>query len=129
MAETRNTMQRQIVLQTVREMTGHPSADKIYLRIKKQHPAISRATVYRNLGILTTKGLVRHVELPGTSDSYDWNTKPHYHIICERCGAVEDVELPLQEEFPKSVAGIKGYEVHSHDILFKGICPACQRIG
>ena len=50
--QTRNTIQRQIVLQAVNQMHNHPTADAIYAVIAAQHPTISKATVYRNLNQL-----------------------------------------------------------------------------
>ena len=50
--QTRNTIQRQIVLQAVNQLHNHPTADAIYAFIAAQHPTISKATVYRNLNQL-----------------------------------------------------------------------------
>ena len=54
--QTRNTIQRQIVLQAVNQMHNHPTADAIYAVIAAQHPTISKATVYRNLNQLAAQG-------------------------------------------------------------------------
>ena len=47
--QTRNTVQRQIVLQAVLRMHDHPTADTVYAAVAAEHPSISKATVYRNL--------------------------------------------------------------------------------
>ena len=52
----RNTIQCTLVLETVNKLPGHVTADEIYEAIAKEHPTISRATVYRNLNRLSQTG-------------------------------------------------------------------------
>lgn len=54
--QTRNTVQRQIVLQAVLRMHDHPTADTVYAAVAADHPSISKATVYRNLNQLASQG-------------------------------------------------------------------------
>ena len=77
--QTRNTIQRQIVLQAVNQMHNHPTADAIYAVIAAQHPTISKATVYRNLNQLAAQGEILRVPVPTGADHFDFNIKPHYH--------------------------------------------------
>ena len=78
--QTRNTIQRQIVLQAVNQMHNHPTADAIYAVIAAQHPTISKATVYRNLNQLAAQGEILRVPVPTGADHFDFNIKPH--IMC-----------------------------------------------
>ena len=57
----RNTIQRQLVLDTVRSMHNHPDAEQVYSEIVKEHPHISKATVYRNLNLLSEQGQIKKV--------------------------------------------------------------------
>ena len=52
MTNSRNTIQRQLVLSAVRQLQNHPTADEVYQEVQKNCPTISRATVYRNLKLL-----------------------------------------------------------------------------
>ena len=54
--KNRNTLQRRLVLETVRRMRNHPTAEEIYLAIAAENPLISKATVYRNLKLLSEQG-------------------------------------------------------------------------
>ena len=92
--QTRNTIQRQIVLQAVNQMHNHPTADAIYAVIAAQHPTISKATVYRNLNQLAAQGEILRVPVPTGADHFDFNIKPHYHVRCTKCGGVFDVFMP-----------------------------------
>ena len=124
--QTRNTVQRQIVLQTVLKMHDHPTADNVYAAVAVEHPSISKATVYRNLNQLTGQGEIRRVPVPNGADRFDFNTSEHYHVRCEKCGAVFDVHMPQVVDLLGQVEDASGVEVRRFDILFEGVCKACR---
>ena len=57
--KNRNTIQRSLVLEAVNKLQCHATADQIYAEIVKEHPAVSKATVYRNLNLLSEMGEIR----------------------------------------------------------------------
>ena len=61
----RNTIQRALVLEAVKTLHCHATADEVYEEIIKEHPTISKATVYRNLNLLSEMGEIRRLEIPG----------------------------------------------------------------
>ncbi len=122
----RNTIQRQIVLNTVQSLTTHPTADDIYNIIYKSHPTISRGTVYRNLNILAESGQVLKVSMPHSADRFDLTTHNHYHIQCSNCNCFFDVDVDYMQEINDIISEKTGFKLDSHEIVFKGICPACQ---
>ena len=124
--QTRNTVQRQIVLQTVLKMHDHPTADNVYAAVAAEHPSISKATVYRNLNELAGQGEIRRVPVPNGADRFDFNTSEHYHVRCEKCGAVFDVHMPQVVDLLGQVEDASGVEVRRFDILFEGMCKACR---
>lgn len=124
--QTRNTVQRQIVLQTVLKMHDHPTADNVYAAVAAEHPSISKATVYRNLNQLAGQGEIRRVPVPNGADRFDFNTSEHYHVRCEKCGAVFDVHMPQVVDLLDQVEDASGVEVRRFDILFEGVCKACR---
>ena len=124
--QTRNTVQRQIVLQTVLQMHDHPTADTVYAAVAAEHPSISKATVYRNLNQLATQGEIRRVPVPNGADRFDFNTSEHYHVRCEKCGAVYDVHMPNMNNLLEEVEDASGGEVRRFDILFEGVCNNCR---
>ncbi|NCB94574.1 MAG: transcriptional repressor [Clostridia bacterium] len=125
MKPQRNTRQRQLVLQVVQAHHDHPSADQIYLDVRKIDEKISRGTVYRNLHQLSVNGDILHVRIPGV-DRYDCRIDLHYHLLCTRCGAVSDLELPYDARLDEKIKEETGYEVERHRTIFEGICPECQ---
>ena len=123
MKATRNTVQRELILNTVRSMTSHPSAEEVYdiVAIKDCH--ISKGTVYRNLAILSDMGEIRKIPMPGTSpDRYDFNLSPHYHAICRKCGKIVDVYTDLDE---KNILLYSNFKVENVDIVVSGLCEDC----
>nr|WP_297171493.1 transcriptional repressor [uncultured Agathobaculum sp.] len=125
--QTRNTVQRQIVLQTVLRMHDHPTADIVYASVAAEHPSISKATVYRNLNQLVSQGEIRRVSVPNGADRYDFNLTDHYHVRCSQCGKVYDVYMPRPENLIDRVEDASGVDVQRYDILFEGVCPACKK--
>lgn len=125
MAE-RQTLQKALVLHTVRTLVCHPSAEDVYRAIAATHPAISRATVYRNLGRLAAGGEIRRVEVPGAADRFDFNLTRHYHIHCRQCGGVFDIDMPYMDDLTARVQDAGGFAVEGYELVFRGVCPACR---
>lgn len=122
----RNTIQRSLVLEAVNRLQCHATAEEIYDAISREHPHISRGTVYRNLKQLSETGEIRKLEVPGSADHYDHRTHNHYHARCLKCGKVFDVEMDYMEDLERSIRDAHGFDIRGHDIMFRGVCPACQ---
>lgn len=124
--QTRNTVQRQIVLKAVRSLHDHPTADSVYAVVAAEHPSISKATVYRNLNQLALQGEILRVPVPTGADRFDFNTQVHYHVRCTCCGNVYDVFMPPVNDLFDRVTDSSGVTLTHYDILFEGICAACR---
>lgn len=124
--QRRETRQRQIILDAVRQSCNHPSADQIYLEVRAVDEKISRGTVFRNLKCLSDDGEINHVKVPG-ADRYDRRLERHYHFICMVCGVVMDAQLPYQEELDKRIAEETGFSINRHRTVFEGICSKCKQ--
>lgn len=125
--ERRNTIQKDLVLKTVRELKRHLTADEVYEFIKKDHSTIGKGTVYRNLGILAEEGEIRKIEIPNGPDRFDFTIKKHYHVRCVRCGKIFDVDMDDTGDLKERIHDTHGIRFLDYDILFKGICPDCGR--
>ena len=122
----RNTIQKNLVLNAVRRLGNHATADEIYNLIVQEHPSIGRGTVYRNLNILAENGDILKVEVPGKADHFDHNCHRHYHVFCVRCGRVYDVDMEPLPDLREKIRDTHRFEFLDYDIVFKGICPDCQ---
>ncbi|MBC2888724.1 Fur family transcriptional regulator [Gordonibacter massiliensis (ex Traore et al. 2017)] len=128
-AATRNTIQRALVLEAVRSLHDHPTSADVYEAVRRTYPNISRATVYRNLGVLANRGDVLRVEVPNGADRYDFFNEPHYHAKCRVCGRIVDVDMPYESDIASKVSDAHGFAIEGHEIIFDGVCPACQKAG
>ena len=104
MAARRNTQQKEIIRHTLCRMDSHPTAMAVFEAVRRDHPTISRSTVYRVLGQLAETGEVLRLRLSGEEDRYDGNTCRHSHVRCTRCGAVADIPAVAMGE-PAETAG------------------------
>lgn len=124
--ERRNTIQKELVLSAVMEMHRHVTADEVYDFIRGDHPNIGKGTVYRNLGILAEEDKIRRIEIPNGPDRFDFTLKRHYHVRCVDCGEVFDVDMDAVDDMESKIRDTHGMLFLDYDILFKGVCPACQ---
>lgn len=124
-AAKRNTIQRSLVLDAVRSMHTHPTSAEVYDAVRKTHPTISRATVYRNLAVLSEAGEITRVKVPQGADHYDYRHDAHYHGVCRLCGAVCDVEAAAADDLSSYVGDTHGFVIDGHSLMFSGLCPDC----
>jgi Fur family ferric uptake transcriptional regulator len=120
------TGQRQVILEELRKVTVHPTADEVFAMVRKIMPHISLATVYRNLEILSSLGLVQKLECAGNQRRYDGNPRRHHHIRCCGCGSVSDVADEAVTEFSFLPDRIPGYRVLNYSFMFIGVCDECR---
>ena len=120
----RDTKQRRMIYEAVLRRSDHPDADQIYLDVNAIDRKISKATVYRNLRVLSENGLIAHVRMPG-ADRYDLTLKRHYHMICAICGRVTDAPINYAEENDRLLESKTGFRITRHQTIFEGICPEC----
>lgn len=88
---------------------------------------IDRVTVFRILNILTDHDILKKLEFGEGKARYEMNDQEHHHLICESCGAIEDVSdcniSGLEEEIGKK----KGFYIKRHSLEFFGLCANCYK--
>lgn len=123
----RNTIQKQLVLNSIKILANHPTAEEIYNNIILHYPGISKATVYRNLNNLAEEGLLLRLKVPDGADKYDITTASHYHAVCSGCGKFVDLELAGEDDgIDISRFSMKDFTVEDYSILFRGLCKDCR---
>ncbi|WP_207145094.1 Fur family transcriptional regulator [Persephonella atlantica] len=121
----RNTQQRKVILDILRSTDIHPTADWIYERARQYIPNISLGTVYRNLKILRDEGLILELS-DGKQSRFDGRIDEHFHFKCSNCNSIYDVDTEEAVRINEEILQKEGYQVHSYDITFTGICPKCN---
>lgn len=126
-SQYRLTRQRKVILEELRKMDAHPSADEIYDRVRKRLPRISLGTVYRNLEILSEQGEIQKLEFGGNLKRFDCNPDTHYHIRCSCCDRVDNVPFIPFTDIENKLEGSTRYKIIGHRLEFIGLCPECAR--
>ena len=110
------------ILAAVTGLQRHPTAEQVFMEMKKEHPSIAIGTVYKHPNALAEEGLLHRITESGSPDRYD-RTERHDHLICSRCGKIADVRLPDMRE---RIREALGQEILSYDLRIRYICPACR---
>ncbi len=122
----RSSRQLQVILEELRKVDTHPTADELYQSVRKRLPRISLGTVYRNLERLARSETIGTLEFAGSRTRFDGNMAPHYHVRCDLCDRVEDVyDIPVGPAVAE-MEDLNGYKVLGHRMEFVGICPGCR---
>lgn len=121
------TRQRAVILEELRKVSTHPSADEIYEMVRKRLPRISLGTIYRNLEVLSVKGDIRKLDTGSHLKRFDGRAEDHYHIRCLRCDRLVDAFVDLGVDINRPVKESSDFLIVGHKLEFVGICPQCQR--
>jgi len=122
----RFTEQRATIYRFLAATDVHPTADEVFLAVRRNLPGISLATVYKGLETLVGCGLAMKLTYADNSARYDGRTDPHHHARCVVCDSVADIpgEIPDDqvEALRKRAAG---FTVTGYRLEFTGYCSTC----
>jgi Fur family ferric uptake transcriptional regulator len=122
----RRTPQRQATLEAVAAATGHATAEEIVKRVRRKLPAVSPSTVYRTLSSLEEVGILCHAHLGHTASVYHVGTAGlHQHLVCERCGDMQEVSDSLARPFASSLKRSYGFQANLTHFAVLGLCKRC----
>ncbi|HCP15181.1 MAG TPA: transcriptional repressor [Peptococcaceae bacterium] len=119
------TRQKKIILDVLKAVNTHPTAEWIYQEAKQQIPGLSLGTVYRNLNLLRDNGEIMELNYGSSQSHFDGNAANHYHFQCRNCGEVFDLELPLIKNIETKASGVDGHKIEGHRLEFYGLCKTC----
>ncbi len=122
----KRTKQKDIIHEHLKALP-HPSATTVYESVHVQHPAISRATVFRVLSQFADEGYVKKLEFSSGDIRFDWQTFNHYHYRCRCCSKVGDVDMDYMSDIQEKAKGLGGFLIESHDVQFIGLCEDCRK--
>ncbi|MES2142348.1 MAG: ferric iron uptake transcriptional regulator [Pseudomonadota bacterium] len=123
------TAPRQKILQLLEQAkTRHLSAEEIYKALSESGEDIGLATVYRVLTQFEGAGLVKRRNFEENCSVFERNQGPHHdHIVCTKCGKVDEFVDETIEQRQKTVAKNKGYKMTDHSLIIYGICSTCPK--
>lgn len=107
------------------EQHGHLSIKELFSKIKPNFPSISLATIYKNINFLMEKSLLKEIKLTDLEARYEITKAPHAHLVCKRCGKIEDVTFDI-ESMVKDFEKKCDFVIESNSVELTGICKDCQ---
>jgi Fur family ferric uptake transcriptional regulator len=120
------TQPRLAVLEVLQQ-NPHSSAEEIFERMQEVLPGSSTQAVYGILGAFTGAGLARRIDPPGSPALFECRVGDnHHHLVCVRCGAIEDVDCVIGEAPCLSPSDDSGFVIYSAEVTFNGLCGQCQ---
>lgn len=125
----KSTGQRDKILDIFVRAGRHVSAEELYALVKKSHPRIGFATVYRTLKLLAEAGLAQERRFDDGFTRYEHASPDahHDHLICTGCGAIIEFENERIEALQQDVAKMNRFTVQNHKLELYGFCVNCQR--
>lgn len=124
MTTLKYSRQRECIKNFLLSRYDHPTADTIYINVKKEFPNISLGTVYRNLALLTDLGEIIKITTDGP-DRFDAHVDPHSHFICRKCHGILDIYIEnenfINEKAQKNFPG----QIEGYTIQYYGLCRDC----
>ncbi len=122
----RLTLQRQLILDAVRQADDHVTPEDVYRRVHRLNPAISRATIYRTLDFLCEMRLIHALYWGGQMYYEISNDQPHHHLVCRACGAMEECEDGLLQNLFAAVEKRPRFTIDMDHVAFFGLCRKCR---
>jgi Fur family ferric uptake transcriptional regulator len=126
----RLTRQRQILLDLIDQSGQHLDAERLFKLAREKDPKLNRVTVYRTLKLLKAGGLVDELDLmhhDGDQHYYETRLKQeHAHVICLRCGKIEEFFGDLLQKMREQIESHFGFEIVLARTEVGGYCSHCQ---
>jgi Fur family ferric uptake transcriptional regulator len=105
----------------------HMSAEDVYKTLLGHEEDIGLATIYRVLTQFEQTGLVTRHNFEGGHAVFELNEgKHHDHILCVKCGRVDEFIDETIEQRQQAIADKHGYSITDHSLTIYGICRKCQ---
>lgn len=125
MGALKYSKQRELIKEFLMTRKDHPTADIIYMNVRRKQPNISLGTVYRNLTLLADIGEIRKLRVGDGVDHFDGDTSLHYHFVCTDCGSVTDLNMESIESITETAGAHFDGHIAGHMTYFYGTCGHC----
>jgi Fur family ferric uptake transcriptional regulator len=105
----------------------HLTAEQVYKILLSENEDIGLATVYRVLTQFEAAGLVSRHHFDGGNSIFELSDSGHHdHILCMKCGKVDEFQNEAIEVLQRQIAENLGYELTDHNLYLYGFCPKCR---
>jgi len=125
--EGRLTRYRSVVLEALRASENHPTAAEVFRLVRRRRPGVAYATIYNSLNWLEQKGFIVRVDFAEEAARYDPIVERHDHLVCNRCGTLQDVSVELSARALGRATRGAGFRIEHYRTEFFGVCGHCVR--
>ncbi len=124
----RLTPQREAIIKILLENPNqHLAAEDIYVMVRRAHPEIGMATVYRTLDLLSTEKIINEMNFEEGYSRYELESQTHHHhLVCLKCGKIIEFNDNLLEEVEEVISKEHGFSIVGHLLKFYGYCSHCS---
>ena len=125
---TRATAPRRAIYGLIARRRGHFTANDLLTDATAHDVRVGRATVFRTLDLLATRGQLERIDLPNGEHAYVACAprEHHHHVVCRVCGKSVEVEESGLQSVVGEIARRSGYRIDSHRLELFGLCPDHQ---
>jgi Fe2+ or Zn2+ uptake regulation protein len=124
----RATSQRIVIAEELGRLKRHVSAEEVHAAVADRLPQVSLPTVYATLEALEECGLVRRIAAGRERALFDAGEPSHHHMVCRRCGRVEDLEAPAKLSPALTAAAEHGFRADGAEVVVRGLCASCAAL-
>jgi len=117
------TPQRLIILENIYN-DGHINIDNLFDKVKQTFNSISLATIYKNINAMIDNSILTEVKLPNTKSVYEIIKQKHYHLLCNNCQSITDIEIDTSSII-NDISSRYHFQVDKSDLVLSGICQKC----
>ncbi|HEY8392451.1 MAG TPA: Fur family transcriptional regulator [Capillibacterium sp.] len=123
----RLTPQREAVIKILLEHPNqHLAAEDIYAMVRKTHPEIGMATVYRTLDLLSSEKIINQLNFEEGYSRYELESLAHHHhLVCLKCGKITEFNSHLLEKVEEEISTQHNFAIVGHLLKFYGYCAKC----
>jgi len=120
--------QREQILDIFLKTEKHPTINDLYDLVKKKHPQIGLATVYRTMRVICDVGLARETDFGGSIRHFEHKYKHqhHDHLVCTKCGRIIEVMSPEIEKLQETLVRKHKFKAIRHRMEIFGLCQNCK---
>ena len=122
----KQTRQREMILAAFLGAKRHVTSEDLYQLVREQHPNIGYTTVYRTMKLLVEAGLATERHFDDGITRYETEHEHHDHLVCIKCGRIQEFECDEIEERQREIAKGYGFQVLRHRHGLYGHCAACR---
>lgn len=119
------TPQRIAICRFAASSREHPTAARIYNEVRKQHPTVSLATVYKTIDLLKDHRIIQELAIVDGDKRFDSNTQTHLNLICVKCGEIRDSDNHGIKDSVEKAAEEERFNITGQNLTLYGVCHQC----